>query len=431
MTMTEVVTDRLLQHRSGSATRTEFAEHVAIHGPLRVPTHHDQAWSDQMLKEMALSGLRGRGGAGFPTATKWDAISSRSRRPLLVVNAMEGEPASAKDQVLCSYSPHLVLDGAYVAAAVIGASDVMFCIPADRDAPAAIIKAAIEERAAGGHSRPRYSVVRPPAGYVGGEESALVSWLDGRPALPVMRVDKSVPLRANRRSTLVQNAETLSQVALIARYGAAWFRQAGTTDAPGTTLLTVTGAVHRAGVIEVAMGTPVLEILARTGVDTRLGGVLIGGYGGSWLHPTELTTPYAPGPLAAMGATLGVGIMVALPLSSCGVAETARIVRYMAGQSAGQCGPCVFGLPAIADDLELLWTGRADQELLARLERRVEQVDGRGACRHPDGVARLVRSALKVFGDDVRAHSEGRPCAGHRAATVMSFPVMTDLGYRP
>ncbi len=426
MTMTDVVTDRLLRHPPGSGARPRLAEHIAIHGPLRVPLRHDPRWSDQILQEMARSGLLGRGGAGFPTATKWDAFSRRSRRPLLAVNAMEGEPASAKDQVLCSYAPHLVLDGAAVAAAVIGSSDVVVCIPDDRDATAHIIQAAIDERVADGQSCPRYSVTRPPAKYVSGEESALVSWLAGRPPLPVMRLDKSVPLWANRRPTLVQNVETLSQAALIARHGAAWFRKVGVTDAPGTTLVTVTGAVRAGGVIEVAMGTPVLDVLVRAGVETQLGGVLIGGYGGSWLHPVQLSTPYAPGPLAAVGATPGVGIIVAVPSSSCGVAETARIVRYMAGQSAGQCGPCVFGLPAIADDLELLWRGRADQELLVRLARRLQWVEGRGACRHPDGVGCLVRSALTVFSEDVHAHAGGRPCVGHAAATVMSFPATTE-----
>jgi NADH:ubiquinone oxidoreductase subunit F (NADH-binding) len=423
MTMTDVVTDRLLRRPSGSVARTALAEHIAIHGPLDVPGRADRAWSEGMVAELARSGLLGRGGAGFPTAMKWEAVRKRSRRPLLAVNAMEGEPASVKDQVLCSYAPHLVLDGAEVAAAVLGASDVVVCIPDDRGPVAASVQAAIDERASSGRSRLRFSVARPPAGYVSGEESALVSWLDGRPGLPVMRIDKSVPLRANRRATLVQNAETLSQVALIARHGAAWFRQTGTPDAPGTTLVTVTGAVRSPGVIEVALGTPVLEILVRAGVETELCGVLVGGYGGSWLHPSQLATPYAPGPLAALGATHGVGILVAVPSGSCGVAETARIVRYMAGQSAGQCGPCVYGLPAIADDLEQLWSGRTGADLVARLGRRADLVDGRGACRHPDGVARLVRSALSVFTQDIHAHAAGRPCAGHAATTVLSFPV--------
>jgi len=153
-----------------------------------------------------------------------------------------------------------------------------------------------------------------------------------------------------------------------------------------------------------------------------IAGILLGGYGGAWLHPADASVPFASRPLTEAGATLGVGIVVVVPASSCGIAETARIARYMAGESAGQCGPCVFGLPAIADDLELLAAGRGDAELLARLDRRCGEVAGRGACRHPDGVVRLVRSALDVFAGDVRDHATGHACAGHRASTVLQFP---------
>ncbi len=416
------LTERLLSRPSGAVARTDLAGHVAIHGALSLPKRDDRSWSDGVLRAVAESGLLGRGGAGFPSAIKWDAARRGARRPLLVVNAMEGEPASAKDRVLLSYSPHLVLDGADVAAAVIGASEVVICVADDSGPTAASVDAAIAERTRAGRSRRRFSVARPPGRYVSGEESALVAWLNTRQALPTMRIDKSVALTVGRRPTLVHNAETLSHVALIARHGAAWFRQAGTFEAPGTTLVTVTGAVRSPGVVEVALGTPVADILVRAGADAQLSGVLMGGYGGAWLDPAHLATPYAPAPLAAVGATQGVGIIVALPTGSCGIAETARIARYMAGESAGQCGPCVFGLPAIADDLELLWAGRADADLLPRIHHRADTVEGRGACRHPDGVVRLVRSAMALFADDVRAHAAGRPCPGHAAPSVMPFP---------
>jgi NADH:ubiquinone oxidoreductase subunit F (NADH-binding) len=174
-------------------------------------------------------------------------------------------------------------------------------------------------------------------------------------------------------------------------------------------------------VVEVELGTPIADLVARAGAETELSAVLVGGYGGAWLEASRLSTPYSPGPLAAAGATAGVGVVVALPATSCGIAETARIARYMAGESAGQCGPCVFGLPAIADDLERLWAGRGDAHLLERIEMRAATVEGRGACRHPDGVVGLVRSALAVFAADARAHAGGRPCPGHTAPSVLTF----------
>jgi NADH:ubiquinone oxidoreductase subunit F (NADH-binding) len=305
---------------------------------------------------------------------------------------------------------------------VVGAREIAICVADHNDATAFSIEAAIAERGHLGGSRFTTTVHRPPDRYVSGEESALVSWLNDRLALPVLRVDKSVPLQVGRRPAMVHNAETLAQVALIARHGPAWFRRQGTQEAPGSTLVTVTGAVRYPGVLEVELGTPVIDILDRAGADAALSGVLVGGYGGSWLGPSHVATPFAPAALAAVGSTHGVGILIALPAGSCGIAETARIVRYMAGQSAGQCGPCVFGLPAIAEDLEQLWSGRADSSVIDRIRSRSDAVDGRGACRHPDGVVRLVRSALSVFGDDARAHAEGHPCTGHGAPTVLTLP---------
>jgi NADH:ubiquinone oxidoreductase subunit F (NADH-binding) len=174
----------------------------------------------------------------------------------------------------------------------------------------------------------------------------------------------------------------------------------GTPEAPGSTLITVTGAVRSPGVVEVGIGTPVVEILGRVGVDGELSAVLVGGYGGAWLDASRLATPYGPGPLADAGAAHGVGVVIALPATACGITETARLGRYLAGESTGQCGPCVFGLPAIAGDLEQLSAGRADAGVLDRIQARSATVEGRGGCRHPDGVIRLVRSALEVFAAD-------------------------------
>jgi len=415
--------ERLLRTSSSDGpVGPDLATHLSLHGPLAVPTRDDREWSHAVWSELAASGLTGRGGGGFPAAGKWDAVTRSGRRPLVVVNAMEGEPASAKDRALLTWSPHLVLDGAEVAAAVAGAREIVVCVADDRDPSAGAVERAVLERAARPGGCP-VSVVRPPARYVTGEESALVAWLDHRDARPALRVDKSVPLRLGRRPVLVHNAETLAQVALVVRHGAAWFRSIGTSDAPGSTLVTVSGAVARPGVLEVELGTPVDQLVARVEPTGPIAGLLVGGYGGAWLAPAHVGTPYAAGPLAAVGATLGVGVVVVVPTTSCGIAETARITRYMAGESAGQCGPCVFGLPAIAEDLEQLAGGRADAGVLARIERRCATVDGRGACRHPDGVVRMVRSAMAVFGDDARRHAAGHPCSGHDVATLFAFPV--------
>jgi NADH:ubiquinone oxidoreductase subunit F (NADH-binding) len=415
-TLTAATTGRLLTAEGRPAT---LGEHLAVHGPLRLAGARDHVSRSRLLEEIAGSGLFGRGGAAFPTSRKWEAMLRSRRRPLVVVNAMEGEPASLKDHVLLTRAPHLVLDGAEVAAHAVNASEIRICVTADNASAAASLERAIAERKGAGLVRCPVSVHRPPGRYVAGEESALVGWLDKGRALPAFRPDKSVPLEVSRRPALVHNAETMSQIALIARHGATWFHQLGTADAPGSTLVTITGAVDRPGVFEAELGTPLSELLRRAGVNAELSGVLLGGYGGAWLETSLLDVPYAPASLSAVGATLGVGIVIALPASSCGLCETARIANYMAGQSAGQCGPCVFGLPALAADLEQLAVGRTEPELVERIWARADAIEGRGACRHPDGVVRLVRSALDVFADDVLAHAQGRPCAGVTARSVL------------
>ena len=216
------------------------------------------------------------------------------------------------------------------------------------------------------------------------------------------------------RPTALDNVETLAHLALIARYGADWFRRQGSATAPGTSLFTLTGAVARPGVHELPLGLPLGEALrAAGGVSTPIQAVLLGGYAGTWVKlPEAADWALAPKELKTAGAALGVAVVRALPVRACGLVETARIVRYLAGESARQCGPCMFGLPAIADDLGYLAAGRRHQAQAAlhQLRRRLDIISGRGACAHPDGAVRLASSALRVFSHDVAAHAAGRPC---------------------
>lgn len=297
--------------------------------------------------------------------------------------------------------------------------EIVVCVADDRDAGALAVAVASTERSSAGIGRLPVQVMRPPGRYVTGEESALVAWLAGGPAHPQFRVTKGTPLTIKRRPVLVQSTETLAHVALIARHGAQWFRSAGQPDAPGTCLVTISGPFANPGVCEVELGTPVASILERAEIAAPVSAVIVGGYGGTWLRSGLLNTPYAPGPLSTVGATMGAGVLAAIPATSCGIAETARVATYMANESAGQCGPCVFGLHAVAQDLVQLARGENDSKTLNRLKHRLGMVEGRGACRHPDGVVRLVRSALEVFARDASEHARHRPCAGWNRRPVL------------
>jgi NADH:ubiquinone oxidoreductase subunit F (NADH-binding) len=287
---------------------------------------------------------------------------------------------------------------------------------------AGAVEHAMGERRARSYAVIPEVLVRPPDRFVAGEESALAQWVDTGRSLPSFRPDKGVALRIGRGHALVHNAETLAHIALIARFGPDSFRAHGLTEEPGTTLVTLTGSVASPGVVEVDRGTALRDIVARAQPLGSLGSMLVGGYGGTWVGPEHFDTPYASLPLRTIGASAGVGVLVALDASACGLTESARIVHYMAEQSSGQCGPCVFGLPALADDLTLLARGKADRHLMARLLRRLDEVDGRGACRHPDGVVAMVRSALRVFAPDLSVHAGGVLCAQALRPTQLRFP---------
>jgi NADH:ubiquinone oxidoreductase subunit F (NADH-binding) len=214
------------------------------------------------------------------------------------------------------------------------------------------------------------------------------------------------------RATLVQNVETLAHVGLIARYGDAWYRGLGVGATPGTAIVTVSGAVRHPGVTEIAYGTTMRDLAATAGTADGVGAVLLGGYFGGWLRGHEAwDLPLDPAMLRSSGNAFGCGVVHYLAPGTCGVGVTARILDYMAGQSAAQCGPCVFGLRAIADaTARLASPGNGRPDDLASIVRWSGQLAGRGACKHPDGAAGLLGSALRVFADEFTRHVRTRTC---------------------
>ena len=378
-------------------SRAGYAEHLEQHGPL--PPVGPQRKT--LLSEIEASGLLGRGGGGFPTARKLTAVAA-GRRAVIVANGTEGEPASGKDKALLETSPHLVLDGVQTAAGLVGAQEAIVAVGRNAGRARAALEAALAERP--GVAAERIRVESVPDRFVAGEESALVAWLNGRDAKPTLTPPRPSERGVRGRPTLVQNVETLANLALIARHGARWFRDRETV------LVTVLGAVRDSGVIEIQLGTPIRDVLDLCGGRNEpLRAFLIGGYFGTWIDARNGSdAPLSAAGLAPLGAALGARTLVALPQSACGLAETACLASYLAAESAGQCGPCVFGLPAVADCLRTIERGGKDGlRALDRLPRLHAQIRGRGACAHPDGAARLVESALHVFASEIDRHVHG------------------------
>jgi NADH:ubiquinone oxidoreductase subunit F (NADH-binding) len=352
-----------------------------------------------LIAAVERSGLRGRGGGGFPTGQKLRSVANARGRPVVVLNGAEGEPASGKDKALLRHVPHLVLDGAAAAASALGARDVVVAVGRGARLERSVVSAALAQR----QDAVRWRLAAVPDGFVAGEETALLNALEGRAAKPALKPPFPFECGLGGAPTLVQNAETLAHLALIARFGERWFRSLGTETEPGTALVTLSGAVARPGVYEIELGTPLSEVLAQAG-GTRapVGAFLVGGYFGAWTRDEQLQLTAANG--------FGAGVVFALPASACGLRQSARIARYLADASAGQCGPCHRGLPALATGLERLVAGeRGDRR--DTLERWARQVSGRGACRHPDGAARFVQSSLSVFADEIALHLRNGRCS--------------------
>jgi len=386
-----------------------------------------------LILEVERSGLTGRGGAGFPCGRKMRAVAQAGARggPLgsqvgtvLVANGAESEPASSKDRMLLARAPHLVLDGMVLAAEAVGAARAYLCVHAGGGAPLRLLADAVTERERAGLNRVPIQVVTVSGGYVSSQETALVSFLNGNPPLPAFIPPLPSDKGVHRRPTLVQNVETLAHLALIARYGASWFRELGTAQAAGSLLVTVSGAIATPGVYEVSLGTPIGDLVQRAGGPAEpVQAILAGGYFGGWLpYPAAQRLALSDHELRPAGAALGPGVLVLLPASACGLAETCRVTSYLASQSAGQCGPCRNGLPALAEAVRQVAFGRPGDDLLRWTRQLADLVTGRGACRLPDGTAALVASGLRVFADDLRQHAEHGPCARAGRAPVLPAP---------
>jgi NADH:ubiquinone oxidoreductase subunit F (NADH-binding) len=397
------------------AAQRELRAHLAAYGP--VPSLNAHA----VVQLATDSGLTGHGGAGFPLYRKLEAVLEARGRAIVVANGAEGEPASAKDRWLLTRRPHLVLDGLQLVARATKANDAYLYV--NHRVPVARLTEVLAERRRAGLDPVSVAIVTAPEAFISGEESALVSHLSGGVALPRFKSPRVTERGVRGRPTLVSNVETLALLALIARRGTGWFRAMGAADAPGTMLLTVGGAVRGPGIVEAGHGTPLADVLDLAGgPSTRLQAVLLGGYHGTWLAIDEFASAkLSRSDLAPLNASPGAGVMVAVAEGTCGLAEMSRVMSYLAQESAGQCGPCLNGLPRIADQVRSLALKGGNRRAVDEMLRLGRLVVGRGACHHPDGSMRFLRSGLQVFAGEVELHLAGR-CSRTSNDVVLPTP---------
>lgn len=386
--------------------------------------------ADELIALTGGAEVTGRGGAGFPFSRKVSTVMEHRRRPrhpVVVLNGAEGEPASAKDAALLSRAPHLALDGAIIAARAIGARHVHVVTSADRTVTTQAVAQALSEREAERADRGitwHHQVAA--ARFVSGQAQAVLELIAGRVGLPVTAWVPEAIRGVGGQPTLLANAETFAHVGALCREGVEEYvahghagisGASGASGGAGTTLVTIN--VMRPGtvidpsplVLEVPMGGPLPEVVTGGGPTA----VLTGGFHGTWASVEQLRgLTISRGAFAERGLALGAGVLAPLE-SGCAVETTAVIADYLASESAGRCGPCVNGLPALAASMADLVAGADTSERLVEL---IGAVTRRGACAHPDGTARLVDSLLTNVPEAVADHLHGVCGCGERGVAA-------------
>jgi NADH:ubiquinone oxidoreductase subunit F (NADH-binding) len=387
---------------------------------------------EALIGAVESSGLRGRGGAAFPTGVKLRSVASRAGPRFVVANGEEGEPASIKDRWLLRVRPHLVIDGLDRVADAVGA-ERSYLFVSDPEAVASVAQA-LEELGTDGPA-PRELVTTEPR-YVAGEETAVVRAINGGPALPLDKPPRPFESGVNGQPTLVANVETLANIPRIAMRGPEEFRALGTERSPGTFLLTLSGACARPGLYEVPFGVSIrdaLEVLA--GEFGEPSGFLMGGFFAGLLGPRGLDARLGYDDLRDDGSGLGCGAIVVLAGDDCPVAAACDVMDYFEHQNAKQCGACIRGTAAMRDALLELAGGRAGEDRVERLRGWSMSLRERGACALLDGAAGVVGSLLREFPDEVGSHLE-TPCprCAELAAGVSHessrFALSLDGGFR-
>ncbi len=418
---------------------------------------------ETLIAEVEASGLRGRGGAGFPTATKWRTVAANASPELattVVVNAAEGEPGTYKDRTLLRLDPYAVLEGALVALHAVGGGDVVVVVKAREPVERERVERAIDEMAkADMLGGVEVSVVAGPHEYLLGEETALLEVVDGRPPLPriappyrrgvveVVEHDDDVASGSGSSAhvelagpghetlappALVDNVETLANVTHIVAEGAAWFRELGTESSPGTIVCTVTGDVVRPGVGEVPLGTSVREA-----IDAVAGGpdaehpvkAVLNGVSGAPLPPALLDTPLTYEDMAGVGSGLGTASLIVVGEGTDMTAVAAGAARFLAVESCGQCTPCKVDGLALADALDRLCAGTGGQTDLDAATRALVTVADGARCNLASQQQAVVGAILTGWDDEVvrRATGDAPAVAPYFVAEVVGIDEEGDV----
>lgn len=388
---------------------------------------------EDVIAEIKRAGLRGRGGAGFPTGVKWEKVlHHRIAEHYFVCNAGEHEPGTFKDRYLLKTNPHLVLEGALIAAHTIKAKTAFIYVNHEYVQELANLRTAAEQARASGLMGKNVlgsgedldiEFVEGQGSYVAGEETAMLESMQGRPAMPRQKPPfYPTDFGLYGKPTLVNNVETLCNVPPLLRNGAAWFSEVGTEKSPGTMLFSLSGAVKRPGVYELPMGTPIRTLVYDCGQGLpdgrQLKAVFPGGPSFSMLTADQLDTPMDFETLKKAGSGLGSAGVIVVDDRTCMVATALKYANFFKVESCGQCPPCRMGTINLADLLQKLEDGQGTDKDLASLLQLCGFVKGRGYCTVVTGASVVVQSSLEKFTHEFEEHVAQKRCPSEPVAVA-------------
>ena len=377
-----------------------------------------------IVETIRRSGLRGRGGAGFPTGIKWKGVAADHQPRTVVCNAAEGEPGTSKDRTILIRDPYRVIEGMAIAAVAVGAATAYLGIKARFTEPIARLDLAAREMSAAGLLEGiDFRVVEGPDDYLLGVETALLEVIQGNDPLPRTvppYIQGLVDPGGTEYATVVNNVETLANVPGILAQGADWFRSIGTERSPGTMVFTVSGDVKTPAVAELPLGTPLSFLIYGPGGGMRSAHapkLIVSGVSNRPLTAGEIDTPMSFEGMEAIGSGLGSGGFIVYDNSTCAVEVGLLLSSFLQRGSCGQCPPCKLGTTAYMNGFGLLMEGRASLDDVDDLTAWLTRVTDANRCGLGAGQREVARGILDDFADDVVACLEGR-CQPHRGLAL-------------
>jgi len=380
--------------------------------------------SEEVIQTISNAGLRGRGGAGFPTGKKWAFTRECAEQPhYLILNGGEDEPGSKKDRVLMENLPHLVIEGVILGAYAVGASKAYLYINANYETATKNIMDGLAEAKAAGYLGKNVlgsgfdldiELIPAPHNYVAGEDTAVIEVIEGKKAWPRQKPPFPVTVGLFGKPTLVNNVETLANVAPIIHRGAEWYKTFGTAEAPGTMVFSLSDDVNRPGVYELPFGTSLRYLIEQCGGgvkgNAKIKAIMPAAPSSAFLPPDKIDTPLDPTSMRNAGSALGCGVVRLFTEGTCMVEEVLKISEFFTAESCGQCAACRMETNTLTTLLKKVQQGQGGQPILEQFGKVLAFNKGKGFCNLIAMPGPPIESALKLFPADFEAHLSTGKC---------------------